>query len=210
MLLVSAGILGVSRCSARLGRGVGLPSYLLGVWWFVVAGGSVVNLPLPWRVQTGPMWNPGGTVLPAAFGLLVLALVEPHPDLHREQTLMRLVAGVVVGGIVLSLAVAWCLALPGEWWVQPMGVLALAAGSGLVVSDARDALVISALSLPLACAIGLLLRWLAGGPVIASLGGGLVFNMAVSSAVALQLVLALRSSGAPTPMEAGSLRHPRA
>lgn len=210
-MLVSAGILAVSGCSGRLARCLGLPSYLLGIWWFVVAAGSAVNLPLPWQIQAGgPTWNLGGTVLPAAFGLLVLALMEDNPRMNRNQTVLRLVAGALAGGVVLSLAVAWCLALPGVWWVQPLGILALATGAGLVVRDARDGVVLTSLALPLACGIGPLEhRWM-GGPAVPSLGGGLIFDMAVSSGVVLQVVLALSRVGDPLPMELGSSGGPPA
>ncbi len=145
----------------------GLTRHALALWMLLGVALSTINLPV-----AGLLVNPGGTVLPAAFGGIVLG------GTHGIAP-WRVVVAAVGTAAALTLIPAWS-ELNGVYWQAQLvtGLVAGAIGAGLTAGVGEA---VGACSLALVIADGLRLWSASAGwlPWPASLGGGGTFDAAV-------------------------------
>lgn len=190
-LALAGAILAAAGYWQGLRSALGISPWSLASWWAVLACGSILNLPLPGHPAV--LWNPAGTVLPAAFAMLILV----RRSVNWPRALLVVVLGALDGAMLLVIATWHGIGGAGRW-SDLLDCALVATPVWLTVSVPEDRLAVAMLAIPLGSALWPLLGLSHLAPPFVSVGGGPMFDIGMASAALLVAVDALHHA-APRP-----------
>lgn len=181
-LLLAGMVIMASGLADGLVGTLGVRRRILLAWSAAAVGASAINLGLPPR-DPAVLWNPGGTMLPAAFAAWVLV--------SGRLGWRRALLGSAAGGFALTAITGWAEMAGVGWPATAAAGVAAAALSAVVARSVPGAVASAAGAAAFAAVLRGALGWIGAVPWPATLGGGTAFDAAVLAVMAAPLLARL-------------------